>query len=113
MPTDTQGSYFLKLVDPDLSPTALLAHVFHRLARKVAQGKPCFQTRCVRVLIVRASRSRATAKILPIEGTCQAHAEEIVRLAERLVPAHFHAPNAPCKVRRSSTGSFAETLVPH
>lgn len=98
MPTDTQGSYFLKVIDPHISPTTFLAQVFHKIASKVARGRSYFQTRYVDSgRHVGADGGRATAKILPIEGTCQANEQEIVLLAEKLVPPHFHAPNPPFK----------------
>eukprot|EP01125_Pyxidicula_operculata_P017834 TRINITY_DN6299_c0_g1_i2.p1 TRINITY_DN6299_c0_g1~~TRINITY_DN6299_c0_g1_i2.p1 ORF type:complete len:233 (-),score=30.38 TRINITY_DN6299_c0_g1_i2:56-754(-) len=78
-----KGSSFIKVIDPNIPVVKFLSQIFQDLDKK---GNEVFQT-------------RFTSKISPVEKTCQAKLDEVLKIAKDIIAPHFHPPTPPCKYK--------------
>jgi len=94
VPTNLKGVSFIRITDKNIPSTTLLSKIFNYMNEN---KDTCFKT-------------RHTSRVIPIEGTCACNLESVMRLANNLIPPHFHPPQKPSKykvdIKRRANNSF-------
>eukprot|EP01126_Amoeba_proteus_P031773 TRINITY_DN3109_c0_g1_i1.p1 TRINITY_DN3109_c0_g1~~TRINITY_DN3109_c0_g1_i1.p1 ORF type:complete len:282 (+),score=55.79 TRINITY_DN3109_c0_g1_i1:68-913(+) len=77
-----KGSTFVRVEDKNINPTELLSKIFN----DISTSDTSFQT-------------RFTSVVKPIEATCSGKEPNVLKMAETIIPKHFHEPNPPCRFK--------------
>jgi len=94
VPTEMKGLSVIRVTDDKISPVHLLSKIFSHMK----ENQPsCFVT-------------RHTSRVVPIEGTCSCTLDSVMRIANKLIPPHFHPPQKSClfkvALKRRANNSF-------
>eukprot|EP01126_Amoeba_proteus_P031778 TRINITY_DN3109_c0_g1_i9.p1 TRINITY_DN3109_c0_g1~~TRINITY_DN3109_c0_g1_i9.p1 ORF type:complete len:192 (+),score=39.76 TRINITY_DN3109_c0_g1_i9:68-643(+) len=84
-----KGSTFVRVEDKNINPTELLSKIFN----DISTSDTSFQT-------------RFTSVVKPIEATCSGKEPNVLKMAETIIPKHFHEPNPPCRESISTLSLF-------
>jgi len=94
VPSKMKGTAFIRIVDKNISAVKFLSQIYKDMSEN--------QDTC--------PKTRFTSRVVPIEGTCKSHLDSVMRIANKLIPPHFHPPAKTTRykieLKRRANNSF-------